>query len=45
MCLSYVLELNTKQMFGEGCKFYLSENGVWLTKFVDWNYVDAVIDV
>lgn len=42
---SVVLEINAKQMFGEGCKFYLSENGVWLTKFVHWDYVEAVIDV
>ena len=40
-----VLEINAKQMFVDGCKFYLSKNGVWLTKFVHWDYVDAVIEV
>ena len=36
---SVVLRIDTKKMFEEGIKFYLSENGVWLTKFVDWKYV------
>lgn len=34
-----VLRIDTKKMFEDGIKFYLSENGVWLTKFVDWKYV------
>lgn len=35
----YVLKINAKQMFNDGCKFYLSNNGVWLTDFVDKKYI------
>jgi putative RNA 2'-phosphotransferase len=35
-----VLLIDTKQMCSDGVKFYLSENGVWLTKYVDWKYVN-----
>ena len=34
-----VLIINTKQMFLDGYKFYLSENGVWLTDSVPYQYV------
>ena len=34
-----VLSINTKQMYHDGIKFFLSENGVWLTEYVDWKYV------
>ena len=34
-----VFEIDTKKMYEDGVKFYLSENGVWLTKYVDWKYV------
>lgn len=33
-----ILRIDTKQMFDDGIKFYLSENGVWLTEFVDSKY-------
>lgn len=31
--------VDSKQMFEDGCVFYLSENGVWLTDFVDKKYL------
>lgn len=31
--------VDSKQMFEDGCIFYLSENGVWLTDFVDKKYL------
>lgn len=34
-----VLTIDAKQMVKDGIRFYLSENGVWLTKYVDWKYV------
>lgn len=34
-----VLKIDAKKMFKDGIKFYLSENGVWLTKYVDWKYI------
>ena len=34
-----VLKINAKQMFLDGYKFYLSENGVWLTDNVPYQYV------
>lgn len=34
-----VLVVNCKKMVEDGCKFYLSNNGVWLTDFVDKKYI------
>ena len=36
-----VLEIDSKRMHSEGIKFYLSENGVWLTSYVDSKYITA----
>lgn len=33
-----VITVDTKKMSEDGCKFYLSNNGVWLTDFVDTKY-------
>lgn len=35
----YVLEIDTKKMHEDGIKFYLSNNDVWLTEFVDKKYI------
>lgn len=35
----YVLEINSEQMYKDGIKFYLSNNGVWLTDYVDVKYI------
>ena len=35
----YVLRVNTKQMSEDGIKFYLSNNGVWLTDYVSPKYI------
>ena len=37
-----VLVVDTQRMFDDGLKFYLSENGVWLTKYIDWKYIKDV---
>lgn len=37
-----VLVINAKKMCDDWIKFYLSENGVWLTKYVDWKYVEEI---
>lgn len=37
-----VLAVDTQRMFDDGLKFYLSENGVWLTKYIDWRYIKDV---
>lgn len=34
-----ILTINTQKMFEDGLKFYLSENNVWLTDFVDATYI------
>ena len=34
-----ILIINTGKMFEDGLKFYLSENNVWLTDFVDIKYI------
>ncbi|WP_175621413.1 RNA 2'-phosphotransferase [Chryseobacterium schmidteae] len=34
-----ILTINTEKMFDEGIEFYLSENNVWLTDFVDIQYI------
>ncbi|MFY1048112.1 RNA 2'-phosphotransferase [Chryseobacterium sp. GP-SGM7] len=34
-----ILIINSGKMFEDGVLFYLSENGVWLTDFVDFKYI------
>ncbi|MEG1665943.1 RNA 2'-phosphotransferase [Chryseobacterium sp.] len=34
-----ILTINTEKMFNDGIEFYLSENNVWLTYFVDIQYI------
>ena len=34
-----ILTINTQKMFDDGIEFYLSENNVWLTDFVDATYI------
>ena len=34
-----VLQIDTQAMYRDGCIFYLSENGVWLTEFVSVEYI------
>lgn len=36
-----VLKVNAKEMYDDGKKFYLSQNGVWLTKHVDKKYIEV----
>lgn len=36
-----ILTVNAKQMHADGHKFYISENGVWLTDFVPPKYLDG----
>ena len=31
--------INAKKMYEDGIKFYLSNNGVWLTDYVDVKYI------
>ena len=35
----FVLKIDSEQMFKDGIKFYLSNNNVWLTDFVDKKYI------
>ena len=37
-----VFEVNSKQMNSDGVEFYLSENRVWLTNFVDKKYIRVI---
>lgn len=37
-----VLTIDSKKMASDGCKFYLSRNGVWLTDFVDIKYINGI---
>lgn len=37
-----VLQVDTGRMFRDGYKFYLSANGIWLTKEVPVNYLQAI---
>jgi len=37
-----VLTIDSKKMSSDGCKFYLSTNGVWLTDFVDVKYINGI---
>lgn len=38
-----VLVLDSGRMDRDGVRFYRSENGVWLTRHVDWTYVKEVL--
>lgn len=35
----FVLRINAKKMCDDGIVFYLSNNGVWLTQFIDKKYI------
>ncbi len=35
-----VLKIKAEKMWKNGIKFYLSQNGVWLTKYVDVSYIE-----
>jgi len=37
-----VLKIRAEEMWKEGVKFYLSQNGVWLTKYIDKKYIEIV---
>ncbi len=37
-----VLRIDTKKMCADGYKFFLSENGVWLTEYVPFEYASIV---
>lgn len=37
-----VFKINTARMINDGYKFYLSENGVWLTDFVPNDYISNI---
>ena len=37
-----ILAINAKRMYEDGIKFYLSENGVWLTEYVDPKYILSI---
>lgn len=37
-----ILVLDTSKMYQDGVKFYLSDNGVWLTDYVNPKYIKAV---
>ena len=38
-----IIVVDTKRMADDGIKFYLSNNNVWLTEFVDKKYISEVI--
>lgn len=38
-----ILEVRSREMNTDGIKFYLSENGVWLTDFVDPKYLQQFV--
>lgn len=38
-----IIKIDTKNMLKDGIKFYISENGVWLTDFVDRKYFKEFI--
>lgn len=37
-----IIEINSKQMSEDGIKFYLSKNGIWLTKYIDTKYINLL---
>lgn len=39
-----ILAVDTKTMREDGVKFYLSNNNVWLTEFVDSKYIPSILE-
>jgi len=39
-----VMAIDAKRMHEDGIKFFLSRNGVWLTEFVDAQYIIGVVE-
>jgi putative RNA 2'-phosphotransferase len=37
-----ILSVDARRMYDDGVKFYISNNGVWLTMFVDKKYLGIV---
>lgn len=37
-----VLKISAEEMYHDGKKFYLSKNGVWLTKYIEKKYIQMV---
>ena len=37
-----ILIIDAKRMNDEGIKFYISENKVWLTEYIDWKYIKEI---
>lgn len=37
-----VLKISSEEMYHDGKKFYLSQNGVWLTKYIEKKYIEMV---
>lgn len=37
-----ILSVDARRMYDDGVKFYISNNGVWLTEFVDKKYISIV---
>lgn len=37
-----ILKIHSREMYRDGCRFYLSENGVWLTKKVAVEYFNRI---
>ena len=35
----FVLKIDAKKMVEDGCKFYLSNNDIWLTDYIDKKYI------
>ena len=36
-----ILVIDSKQMYEDGCLFYFSKNGVWLTEYIDPKYIKS----
>lgn len=37
-----VLVIDTKEKSNDKIKFYLSESNIWLTKYINWQYVKEI---
>lgn len=38
-----ILVIDSLKMYNDGCKFLLSDNGVWLTEYVSPEYISSII--
>ena len=40
-----IITIDTKKMYADGIKFFVSDNGVWLTDDIDSQYFSDILEI